>query len=376
MVNKQFKKNSFEEHYKWIDYSQGIGCLLVLLGHSIQATEAQSQSEFFYILNTIIYSFHMPLFFFLSGYLSFKLLEIDKKEYRLQWLKKRAKRLLVPYFFVGIVWMFPKLIFQSFVRSEWTSENLFPGFLFGDNPNSTLWFLWALFVIDVIVALSINKLNLLKALTISSAISIMSLAFCSPYSNVLAKIIGVNSAMVIHRTIDNFPLFLLGITIRIFYKKEESLKSTNFLLGSTQHNLPLPYNQPIPYYQNSISIIYLMVSFILGNFILLVYKLPWAIFITSISGSLLTCLLSIKISSRGQVMKPLLLAGDFCMDIYIIGEMVEVALRILLVQKLHFNYIFCIVIITIVSFYVSIFISRMIIRKSRLLKTLVLGIQK
>ena len=44
---------------EWIDIAKGIGIILVVIGHI-------SQIE---VLNDIIYSFHMPLFFIISGYL-------------------------------------------------------------------------------------------------------------------------------------------------------------------------------------------------------------------------------------------------------------------------------------------------------------------
>jgi len=42
-----------------IDIARGIAILLVILGHCCQSTDAA--------LNRVILSFHMPLFFFLSG---------------------------------------------------------------------------------------------------------------------------------------------------------------------------------------------------------------------------------------------------------------------------------------------------------------------
>ena len=43
---------------KWIDNAKGCAIILVLLGHFLSCTK----------LTAIIYAFHMPLFFFLSGY--------------------------------------------------------------------------------------------------------------------------------------------------------------------------------------------------------------------------------------------------------------------------------------------------------------------
>ena len=54
---------SIERHkgrIDWIDSAKGIGIILMLLGH------VSAMPKYFIIL---IFSFHMPLFFFLSGYL-------------------------------------------------------------------------------------------------------------------------------------------------------------------------------------------------------------------------------------------------------------------------------------------------------------------
>lgn len=51
----------------WIDNLRGFLILLVILGHCIQNTNSNYQSD---ILFCYIYSFHMPLFIFVSGYVS------------------------------------------------------------------------------------------------------------------------------------------------------------------------------------------------------------------------------------------------------------------------------------------------------------------
>jgi fucose 4-O-acetylase-like acetyltransferase len=48
-----------QERDKTLDVLRGMGILLVVLGHSIQNE--------YVVLNTVILSFHMPLFFFCSG---------------------------------------------------------------------------------------------------------------------------------------------------------------------------------------------------------------------------------------------------------------------------------------------------------------------
>lgn len=67
------------------DIAKAIAILSVILGHSIKDS----------IFKNMLYSFHLPIFFFISGYLWKDCLpkEIGKK---------RAKQLLKPYFYTGI----------------------------------------------------------------------------------------------------------------------------------------------------------------------------------------------------------------------------------------------------------------------------------
>ena len=75
-----------------IDLLKGIAIILMVMGHSM------SEIEYMAIPFNIIYSFHMPLLFFLSGYI----IELTKNKYErtgiLQFVKRKVISLLVPYF--------------------------------------------------------------------------------------------------------------------------------------------------------------------------------------------------------------------------------------------------------------------------------------
>lgn len=59
---------------KWIDMSRGVAIVLVVLGHVIGNAQAAStiSGHTWEIIHDIIYSFHMPLFFFMSGCVNYK----------------------------------------------------------------------------------------------------------------------------------------------------------------------------------------------------------------------------------------------------------------------------------------------------------------
>ncbi|MBR1743558.1 MAG: acyltransferase family protein [Lachnospiraceae bacterium] len=51
-----------------IDVIKGIGIILLIIGHCTGFFQNQTESLSDNIVNTIINSFHMPLFFFVVGY--------------------------------------------------------------------------------------------------------------------------------------------------------------------------------------------------------------------------------------------------------------------------------------------------------------------
>jgi fucose 4-O-acetylase-like acetyltransferase len=55
----------------WADYARGIGIVLVVFGHvefGLMSAGIPMDKALFEIVHSVVYTFHMPLFFFLSGY--------------------------------------------------------------------------------------------------------------------------------------------------------------------------------------------------------------------------------------------------------------------------------------------------------------------
>jgi len=102
-----------------------------------------------------IYSFHMALFFFISGYLQSI---SEKKGYGWENIKKKLISIIGPYIFFSIVfWLFKK----AFAGSISNPVSLRDLLLIGVFPLSDLWFLYALAVFYiirvVIIRLRINE---------------------------------------------------------------------------------------------------------------------------------------------------------------------------------------------------------------------------
>lgn len=86
-----------QKRIEWIDICKGIAILLVIIGHSGLTT------GFAFDVKKLIYSFHMPLFFIISGYL-FK--KSTTKEFKLlDFIYKKIKSLVIPYFSFNIIFL-------------------------------------------------------------------------------------------------------------------------------------------------------------------------------------------------------------------------------------------------------------------------------
>ena len=119
-----------------------IGVLLTILGHSHSNdwTSFPSQPIKF------IYSFHMPLFFCISGYLFTKSRSLERYGY-LKWISNKSKRLLIPYFVISSVSFIPKTLLENGSFNDISFNALFKSF-FAPRFNVWVhfWFLPVIFI--------------------------------------------------------------------------------------------------------------------------------------------------------------------------------------------------------------------------------------
>ena len=131
---------------RMMDIAKGIAIILVVIGHAIPdaSTHNGIASPGLKIIYDMIYSFHMPLFFLISGYFVNTLIS---KTTMLISIKKKFQRLLFPYIFVGLCYAPCKLLLSRFANDPFHLSNLWK-MLIGINPDGELWFLYSLFVIS------------------------------------------------------------------------------------------------------------------------------------------------------------------------------------------------------------------------------------
>lgn len=142
-----------KKNITYISCLQIIGPILVILGHSLNGMEA---SGFWYIFSKeLIYFFHMPLFFMISGYLLSHNGWQKNKSYG-QFIKNKFQRLIVPYLFWNILCLIPKMLLQAYITDS-VSTNLWlilKAFVYPrQNIWGHTWFLVGLFLLYLLTPL-------------------------------------------------------------------------------------------------------------------------------------------------------------------------------------------------------------------------------
>ena len=149
-----------------ISFLQVFGILLVVIGHSFYGA---SKDNF---IITWIYSFHMPLFMFISGYLFAYTMKLKGKSlYTMSWeecgkfIVKKIRRLMIPYVAISSLAFFPKALMSTFASRP--VEVSFSGYLEmlaypWDNVIIFFWFLPTLFLIFCITVFGAYSLRRLR----------------------------------------------------------------------------------------------------------------------------------------------------------------------------------------------------------------------
>jgi fucose 4-O-acetylase-like acetyltransferase len=154
---------------EYLDIARGIGILLVVLGHN----DFEAISLF---VHQLIYSFHIPLFFFLSGY--FINISIPFFEF----FKKRFHSLLKPFLFTIFLIYFTSISFEKMGFN--TAITRIVKSLYGTGHYIDwvqLWFLPELFVVSLYAFLFITLVSKLQNRWVTWGILLATLAFSLPF---------------------------------------------------------------------------------------------------------------------------------------------------------------------------------------------------
>lgn len=141
----------------WLDSARGLGIILVVIGHALGGlidSPLGKDQDGFRRLFFAIYTFHMPLFFLLSGLLVTKRLEKGQGAF----LKALVPAIIWPYFLWSIAQF--TIIYALGTVVNRPAENYWPVILsLPWNTVSQFWFLYALFWMHVLSVLLIPRLG-------------------------------------------------------------------------------------------------------------------------------------------------------------------------------------------------------------------------
>lgn len=253
----------------WIDWAKSICMFLVIFGH----THIQESESF---LKQIIYTFHMPLFFFLSGMFC-------KEGFTIQNIIHDIKYILVPYYTYGVI----GLLLPYPIDIKNIANYLLNVFMGNDISIGPIWFLPAIFICKQIGSclLMLKRKHLITYFTFF-IISFLQIYFL--HSNHIPFFIGAAAC--------GLPFYLLGHEFynkRLFISRIELVIVTILFIFITAWLSPLhefvslaanDYGSNLPlYYLNAFTGILAIVSLCL-----LLEKVCIKLVVVSAYGSILT----------------------------------------------------------------------------------------
>lgn len=332
-------ETSKKQYFTEINIMRGMAVLCVVIGHSFNPTEQPTILGF---VKSFVYCFHMPAFFFISGFLEGeKRRSLSEKR---QAIIKKIKRLMVPYFFLTLVTAILKLVFGAFARNPLNYATLVVDVLIGrNNPNGGLWFLYALFVISVfgIIFDNIDR-------------SILTGVMVVVY--VLNTLVLKQSGYIVGFFLSYAWIYFSGCIVRkYFYDK---LKGSELVVSVKGMIITAV-----------VSIGYIVLAFVK------VYEIQsWILStIVTIIGVVLLFIIALQTEHSHYGEKLWMLLGDYGMDIYMIGYYVQQAIFVVCGKIIGLDYLIYAWLMLILGLIAPVLLSKYIVRKNRMLSMLILG---
>lgn len=143
--------NSIPARRQDLDLAKGLGILLVVFGH-IAAKQQPGGNAWYTYAQTAVYTFHMPFFLYLSGYVAF-MTGVARTTPALwpRMAARRSERLLLPFMAFGIILVFGKLIASRFMYVDNGPRDIAEGFInlvwnTDASPAVSIWYMFIVFI--------------------------------------------------------------------------------------------------------------------------------------------------------------------------------------------------------------------------------------
>ncbi|MGI2026838.1 acyltransferase family protein [Endozoicomonas acroporae] len=138
----------------WVDYSKAIGIVLVVYGHVARGVYNASipvNVGVYTLVDSLVYTFHMPLFFFLSGL--FFMNSLGRRG-RLKLISSKIDTIVYPYLLWSLIQGGVIVVLSSFTNNKVEASTLLTILW---QPQWQFWFLYALFMIFVFSSILFNS---------------------------------------------------------------------------------------------------------------------------------------------------------------------------------------------------------------------------
>ena len=211
------------QRISWIDNAKALGIIAVFYGHIIEKIFLTYNIPAAGFQYKLIYSFHMPLFFLLSGYL---VKETQSRKFSV-FMKNKFMTRIVPFFFFNILilpcyFISLKISHQSIDVGQFFQQSL--NLLYGRAAfNFITWFLACLFSVEVINYLLYPILRRNRIVLCCAMVLFYIMGWSFSYkADIINQYITIPDFWFIHEALVAYSFYLSGNLIAsfpIFHKK-------------------------------------------------------------------------------------------------------------------------------------------------------------
>lgn len=329
-------------YIKEANYLKGLAILLMFIGHAATPTFLKRPLSYEIVVQ-FIYSFHMPLFFIVSGFLAVKSININFRNDYFLLLKKRIIKLGVPYVVIALITNIALNIGSGNITINGFIESIKTTIFYPElGAMGALWFLYALLIIAILTPI-ITKISLEASIIITIIINIF-----GPRDLYFLAINRISFFIV---------YYLIGMYVRKCYedKKLKNINNKNIIIiGSVIF----------------LGIYSLIISkgIVINRIIFNLYM-----FLCGLVGSLMMLLIIEKVKKCKRVISTVEIFGKYSMDIYIFSWFFQIISMILCTKILNISNYNIFFVSNLIIGSISLPFSVYFIRKIKILRIMFLG---
>ena len=337
-------------YIKEANYLKGLAILLMFIGHAATPTFLKRPLSYEIVVQ-FIYSFHMPLFFIVSGFLAVKSININFRNDYFLLLKKRIIKLGVPYVVIALITNIALNIASGNITINGFIESIKTTIFYPElGAMGALWFLYALLIISILTPI-ITKISLEASIIITIEASII--------ITIIINIFGPRDLyfLAINRISFFIVYYLIGMYVRKCYedKKLKNINNKNIIIiGSVIF----------------LGIYSLIISkgIVINRIIFNLYM-----FLCGLVGSLMMLLIIEKVKKCKRVISTVEIFGKYSMDIYIFSWFFQIISMILCTKILNISNYNIFFVSNLIIGSISLPFSVYFIRKIKILRIMFLG---